>query len=335
MQTNGILDAVDPELLERYADRKKEIDNGSWASPGIVAALAIGSVPIALAALAKDVHGQSTLPTAIKAVVDFALALEIFENEFYKAVLGTSAVAAQNTAFNTVRTAALAVPGAVSTLQQIQKHETAHVATLLAVGATNGGATGGIPLDANSFDFTGNRSPAGGGPFAKATTDLAFLLEVAQGAEDTGVRAYKGQAGILLGYSNNALLEAALRIHSVEARHASRIRRMRRLAAGATTQVRLSGTVRGGGATAAGATDLGPQSAAVTAAFNKIYGAGANATTAPDESNVVQAGINVNTGLGATVSAFGPEAAQEAFDEPLDRADVVAIVQGFFIPTIS
>ena len=97
--------------------------------------------------------------------------------------------------------------------------------------------------------------PAGGGPFAKATTDLAFLLEVAQGAEDTGVRAYKGQAGNLM--SNPAILEGALRIHSVEARHASRIRRMRRAAAGAPTTVRYSGTVRGGDAAAAGATDLG------------------------------------------------------------------------------
>jgi hypothetical protein len=33
-------------------------------------------------------------------------------------------------------------------------------------------------------------------------------------------------------------------------------------------------------------------------------------------------------------ASFGLEAAQEAFDEPLDRGDVVAIVQPFFIPNI-
>jgi hypothetical protein len=324
MDNQPILDAIDPELVDRLVVRKEEIEQGSPVRPGIAAALALGSVPIALAALSRDVYGQSTLPTAIKNVLDFALALEIFENEFYKAVLGTSTSAAQNNAFATVRAAAAAVPGAVNTLQQIQKHEAAHVATLTSAGATNV-----FSLDATKFDFTGARG-AGNGPFAKATTDLAFLLQVAQGAEDTGVRAYKGQAANLM--TQPAILETALRIHSVEARHASRIRRMRRAAAGAPDTVRWSGTVRGGGAPAAGATDLGTQSAMVTVAFNAIYGQGANGTTAPSEANVIQVGVNVSTLAAAN---FGIEAAQEAFDEPLDRGDVVAIVQPFFIPTIS
>ncbi|MEO7455880.1 MAG: ferritin-like domain-containing protein [Gemmatimonadaceae bacterium] len=324
MDNMPIMDAIDPELVERLAARNTDIQRGGGARPGVVAMLALGSVPIALAALSKDAYGQG-VSTTIKNVLDFALALEIFENEFYKAVLGRSNSAAQNAAFAPVRALATAVPGAVNTLDQIQKHEQAHVATLLASGATNV-----FGLTEASFDFTGNRSATGGGPFAKATTDLAFLLEVAQGAEDTGVRAYKGQAANLM--TNSAVLEAALRIHSVEARHASRIRRMRRAAAGAPVSVRYSGTVRGGDATAAGATDLGTNAAAVTAAFNKIYGAGANATTAPSESNTTHAGVNVATLSGA---AFGIDAAQEAFDEPLDRADVVAIVQPFFIPTIS
>jgi hypothetical protein len=200
------------------------------------------------------------------------------------------------------------------------------VATLTATGATNV-----FGLDATRFDFTGARG-AGNGPFAKATTDLAFLLQVAQGAEDTGVRAYKGQAAALM--SQPPILEAALRIHSVEARHAARIRRMRRAAAAAPDTVRWSGTVRGGGVAAAGATDTGTQSAMVTAAFNAIYGQGSNGTNAPSEANVVHAGVNVNT-LNATTSGFGIEAAQEAFDEPLERGDVIAIVQPFFIPTIS
>jgi hypothetical protein len=326
MNDKPILDAIDPELLDRLVARKEEIEQGSPVRPGIAAALAIGSVPIALAALSRDVFAQSALPTPIKNVLDFALALEIFENEFYKAVLGTSSSAAQNNAFATVRAAAAGVPGAVATLQQIQKHEAAHVATLTATGATNV-----FSLDATRFDFTGARG-AGNGPFAKAATDLAFLLQVAQGAEDTGVRAYKGQATALM--SQPPILEAALRIHSVEARHASRIRRMRRAAAGAPETVRWSGTVRNGGAAAAGATDLGTQSAMVTAAFNAIYGQGSNGTNAPSESNVVHAGVNVNT-LNTTTIGFGLEAAQEAFDEPLERADVIAIVQPFFIPTIS
>ena len=47
-------------------------------------------------------------------------------------------------------------------------------------------------------------------------------MVLAQAFEDTGVRAYKGQAGNLI--SNSAYLTAALQIHSVEARHASYIR---------------------------------------------------------------------------------------------------------------
>lgn len=320
-----VLDTIDPELIDRLVDRNEEIANGACVPSGVVAALAIGSVPIALAVLSQNLYAQA-LPAAIKNVLDFALALEIFENEFYKAVLGTSASSAQNTAFAPVRALAAAVPGAVNTLQQIQKHEAAHVATLLATGATNV-----FNLSETSFDFTGNRSATGGGPFGKATTDLAFLLEVAQGAEDTGVRAYKGQAGNLI--SNSTILEAALRIHSVEARHAARIRRMRRAAAGAPVSVRYSGTVRGGERAAAGGTDLGTANpTAVGAAFDKIYGAGSNPTTAPSEANTMQAGIDVATLSGGS---FGIEAAQEAFDEPLDRGDVIAIVQPFFIPNIS
>jgi hypothetical protein len=325
MNNQPILDTIDPELVDRLVARKEEIERGSPARPGVIAALALGSVPIALAALSREAFGQgATLPTAIKNVLDFALALEIFENEFYKAVLGISASAAQNDAFGTVRTAAAAVPGVVSTLHQIQKHEAAHVATLQAVGATNDAFT----LDATKFDFTGGRG-SGSGPFAQAATDLSLLLELAQAVEDTGVRAYKGQAANLM--TQPTILETALRIHSVEARHASRIRRMRRAAvSGTPNTVRYSGTIRGGGSAAAGVSAT--RSTAILAAFNAVYGAGANATAAPSELNVTHAGVDVST---LAAAAFGAEAAQEAFDEPLDRADVVAIVQPFFIPPIS
>lgn len=245
--------------------------------------------------------------------LDFALALEMFENELYKAVLGTSTSAAQNAVFAPARVQLQAVPGGLATLQQIQKHEAAHVATLLAAGAMDL-----FGLSDASFDFTGARG-AGDGPFAAATTDLSALLELVQGVEDTGVRAYKGQLPSLA--LDPGLLETALRIHSVEARHASRIRRMRRLAAApAPVTVRLSGTVRGGGAAAAGGS--GSESAAVAAAFEQIYAG---------ESNTTQAGVEVTT---LAAAQFGLEAAQEAFDEPLARADVVAIVQPFFVPDI-
>jgi hypothetical protein len=329
MDTTPILDTIDPEYVDRLATRRAEIERGSWARPGVVAALAIGSVPIALAALSRDVYAQSALPTAVQSAINFALALEIFENEFYKAVLGTSSSAAQNGAFATVRALLLANPVFAASVQQIQKHEQAHVDILTASGAVNT-----LALTAASFDFTGNGSAAGGGPFAKATTNLGFLLQLAQGAEDTGVRAYKGQAVNLM--ASPTVLETALRIHSVEARHASRIRRIRRSLNTGVSALRYSGTVSGGATSitdvpAAGITDPG-DAAAVTTAFARIYGAGANETTAPNESNTTHAGVDVTKLSGV---AFTVDAVQQAFDEPLDRGDVVAIVQPFFIPTLA
>jgi len=52
-----------------------------------------------------------------------------------------------------------------------------------------------------------------------------FSEAVAQTLEDTGVAAYKGQAPRLTG--GGELLTTALRIHSVEARHAAELRRIR------------------------------------------------------------------------------------------------------------
>jgi hypothetical protein len=300
-----ILATIDPELVDDLVTRREVLKRSST----VAAALALGSVPVALAVLTQEAHAQSTDVTS---VLNFALMLEIFENEFYKAVLGTSSSSAQNTAFATVRSQIPAA--AVTAVQQIQKHEAAHVATLMAAGASNT-----LNLNADSFDFTGNRGNTPAGPFQRATTELAFLLAVAQGAEDTGVRAYKGQVGNLL--TNRPVLESALRIHSVEARHASKIRRLRR-ATGAPAVVKYSGTVSGGGSAAAGVSNISSPPQAVVDAFNLIY-AGEDTTT------------QGNVDITSKVPTGGAAAASEAFDEPLTKAQVIAIVQPFFKPTLS
>ena len=307
-----ILGAVDQDLTEHLITRREAIRKGATTSTMVAAGLALSSVPVALAALAKDANAQTT---DVSSVLMFALALEIFENEFYKAVLGTSSSSAQNNAFATVR--AQIPAAAVTSVQQIQKHEAAHVAFLMsALSLTT------APYNASSFDFTGNRGNGTPGPFQRATTELAFLLAVAQGAEDTGVRAYKGQAGNLIG--NRPVLESALRIHSVEARHASKIRRLRR-ANGAPSVVKYSGTVSGGGSAAAGVSNITSPPQAVVDAFNAIYAG---------EDTATQGTVNI-TGLSNLPSGFNAAAASEAFDEPLTRAQVIAIVQPFFIPTLS
>lgn len=307
--TRPLLDAIDPDLTERLHSRRSAIAHGATVSGGVAAALALGSVPVALAALTREAGAQTT---GVVDVLNFALMLEIFEDEFYKAVLGTSASAAQNAAFASVR--AQVPAGALAALRQIQRHEASHVAFLQAQGATNV-----LNLSATTFDFTGARG-AGNGPFARATTELSFLLLVAQAAEDTGVRAYKGQAANLR--SSPVALEAALRIHSVEARHAAHIRRLRR-AAGATS-IAPSGTISGGGAAAAGAETIANPPAAAVSTLASIYaGQGLSA----------QAGVTLatlpNLPSGISAASFG-----QAFDEPLTRAQVRDIVQPFFVPTI-
>jgi hypothetical protein len=166
---------------------------------------------------------------------------------------------------------------------QIGKHETAHVNALKATIATLNGTAVAKP----TFDFTA------GGAFADVFTNPMTFMAVAQAFEDTGVRAYKGQAGNLI--SNNAVLTAALQIHSVEARHASEVRRLR------GQKGWITGNSRG---------DL---PAATQAVYN-------------GEENVKQGAVNdIKTITSAPVSALS-----EAFDEPLSKDEVLAIA-GLFI----
>jgi hypothetical protein len=325
MSNQPILDSIDPEIVETLVSRRDAIVKSGKIGGGMAAALALGSAPVALGAFARSAYAQTGGPTDVLNALQFALLLENFEAELYSAVLNLSTVPAFNTAFNTVRATFSAVEAA--TFRLIRDHEVAHVQFLRTTITALGGTL--APYNAAAtFDFTGGRG-TGTGPFAPATTDKAFLLLVAQVVEDTGVRAYKGQAGNLM--SNNNVLQAGLQIHAVEARHAAKIRRMRRIAGLAGDVVRLSGTIRGGAAGAAGAQGSPPT--AVVNAANLIYGG------ATPESNTVHTVFNgtanANVDANALGLTFGLEAAQEAFDEALTRAEVVAIVQPFVIPTIS
>jgi hypothetical protein len=324
-----LLDGIDPEITERLVSRRDAIRRGASTSSRLAAGLALGSVPVALAALARDTYAQT--PADILDVLRFAFILENLENEFYRAVLGTSALAAQNNAFATVR--ALIPDAAKQAFQQIQKHEQQHVDFLKAVIPQFGGTP--VTITAADFDFTGGNG-AGNGPFARATTELDFLLLATQAFEDTGVRAYKGQAGrLLINGNNNAdiALESALRIHSVEARHAAKIRRIRRQRNPGDTSLRFSGYVRGGGVAAAGAGNITNPPAEVVAALNLIYG---GATPESNTSHVVFNGttavtIDASTLSGLDVIGAGERtaAATQAFDEPLTKEEVINIVKNF------
>ena len=317
-----LLAAIPADDRDALVSRRDAIARGAKTSALMHMALAAGSVPVALAALSSEVYGQA--PAAqVTSVLQFALLLENLEAEFYKTVTagGTGFSAANNpqaAAFAPVRTAIAALPNAaavLATLTLIRDHEIAHV-TLLRTAL---GANAGPVLTGTAFDFTGGRNPGtSNGPFLPATQNLALALAVTQAFEDTGVRAYKGQAPNLI---RTATLQTALQIHAMEARHASRIRRLRRSLSTATDVLRYSGTIRGGGAAAAGAPAGTP--ANLVPAFEAIYGG------ATSEANLTQGGLSVS-GLGGTSA----NAAGEAFDEPLTRAEVTNIVQPFVVAAI-
>lgn len=225
---------------------------------------ALAALPFALGALAtKKVFAQTN--DIIVDTLNFALTLEYLESEFYTKGLNDNQSL---------------IPGTDRTIfTQISKHEDAHVTALKATIQS----LGGTPVDSPTFDFTA------GGMFADAFSNYQTFLALSQSFEDTGVRAYKGQAGNLI--SNDAVLTAALQIHSVEARHASEVRRLRGQK-GWIVNAESGGT---------------PQA---------IYAG---------EDNTTQGGVNVTS-----ITTVSSQAVTEAFDEPLSKDDVLAIA-GLFI----
>lgn len=270
---NSLAEA-DPEVYERTSQRRTVIKN--WSRN-----IAAGALPFAIGSLFNKAYGKST--DIITDTLNFALTLEYLEAEYYKQALNSAT-------FNFPTTAAR---GAIQT---IYNHEASHVDFL----RTAISAAGATPVDMPTFDFSGGKG-SGNGPFASAFSDYGLFLAVAQTFEDTGVRAYKGQAGNLI--DNNDVLLAALRIHSSEARHASHIRSMRS-AMGADVKPWIT------------LNESGINNSAVQASYN-------------GEELTTQAGVNIVNINGESIDA---DAASESFDEPLGKDQVLAIVDPFIVP---
>ena len=227
---------------------------------------ALTSLPFAMMAIPKIAKAQSS---AVVDTLNFALTLEYLEDEFYKMGLAST---------NLIPAADMAI------FMQIGKHETAHVNFLKT-------ALGNAAVAKPNFDFTA------GGAFADAFTNYQTFLALSQSFEDTGVRAYKGQAGNLK--SDNGTLTAALQIHSVEARHASEVRRLR----GKVMNMAIKGWITGKESNGA------PQ---------VIY---------DGEENTTHAGADLNSI--ASLSGISAAGKTGAFDEPLTKEQVLAIVTPF------
>ncbi|HEY8733179.1 MAG TPA: ferritin-like domain-containing protein [Puia sp.] len=254
MKALRILNSLDNQVTDKEFSRREAFSKGiNLGIKGLFAA-----VPLAM--LLKPTKTYAGTTSAVD-VLNFALTLEYLEAKFYQMGLSAGIVPSSDTAVIT----------------QIGKHETSHVATLKAAISS----AGGTPVAEPSFDFTA------GGSFPDVFTNYATFLTLANAFEDTGVRAYKGQAPNLLGTD---LLTAALDIHSVEARHASEIRRLRG----------QKGWITGNMTT------------------------GVPATIYAGEDNVTQGGVDVTTVTTVTAAYI-----MEAFDEPLTMAQVLAIAKPF------
>lgn len=271
------IEKLDPEVYERTSHRRDVIKN--WGRK-----VALAAVPFALGSLFNKAYGKGT--ATVVEVLNYALTLEYLEAEFYRRALASGT---------------LGIPSQLATqaIAKIAMHEAQHVQFLK--DAITG--AGSVPVSMPTFDFTaGGGSNAG--PFSNVFTNYATFLAVAQAFEDTGVRAYKGAAGDLM--SNNEVLTAALNIHSVEARHAAQIRKMRRdHNAAITIKPWVTGT----------------QSFISSAAVEEIY---------KGEDNTSQGGVNIVTLMNGTLP-ISMDTATESFDEPLTMAKVLEIVDPFIV----
>ena len=292
MNVLNILELIrqeDPEVYERLDTRRVVMRRFARLSGKLAAA----AVPVAFGSMLNKAYGQAP-STALQDILNFALTLEYLEAEFYATALASPGL--------------IPAGAPAAAIQTIAQHEAAHVKFI--AGAIT--AAGGKPIAKPTFDFSyasGSNVP---GALANVFTDYGLFLAVAQVLEDTGVRAYKGQAPNLIG--TGAVLQAALQIHSVEARHAAQIRQMRR-AQGANVKPWITNDESG---------IPNPPSVALNAYAG--------------EAATVQAGIELsNLRLpGALSPNEQPQVTRsaqvsEAFDEPLTKEQVGFMVAPFIV----
>ncbi|GAB3639358.1 hypothetical protein GCM10027422_49490 [Hymenobacter arcticus] len=303
------IEKVDPEVYDRLDSRRSIFKNMS----GLGQKMAAAAIPLAVGAIFNKAYAQTPVGAGVTDVLNFALKLEYLESYFYNARAGvTGQLSAQNAA-------ALAL---------IATDEANHVSFLRTTITALGGTPIAVPATTGVFDYTAK------GTFPTALTNAGVYLAIAQSFEDTGVRAYKGAAPLVM--ANKTVLTAALNIHSVEARHASHIRAMRRAGVNSATPSQGIAVAPYSGPTGApkswvSGTDGG---GAVPGVTDAIYGAGNNTNavtgiTYDSEASTTQATVVLSTNT--TIAGFPASAFSESFDEGLDVGTVAKIANLFSV----
>lgn len=317
------IEKVDPEVYNRFDTRRRAFKYLS----GVGQKLSAAALPGFFAAVFNKAYGQGTgtaLPAPVAEVLNLALQLEFLEFYFYDTGL---------------RTPGLIPASETAAITTIRNDEAGHIRVLR--GALGAQAFSQDNPPAAAFDYTGQ------GTFPTVFSSPAVYFAVAQAFVDTGVRAYKGGAPILM--VNKDILQAGLNIHSVEARHSSHIRTVRRglaaSAVGTTVAGDLANLTLRPKSWISGQDNGGSSPTTSPVNTRPVYGAGAAVVVpaaggipaatipSPAEDNVTQATVNVQTGstapMGLPITAA---AASEAFDEPLDANTVKAIARNFRSP---
>ncbi len=268
------LDALDNATTSRREALRRASKLGGAAALAVTPLYAMARETMA----AKSNLSAAYAPQAHE-VLNYALTLEYLEYFFYKR--GTE-------------TAGLIPPADLPLFESIRDNELAHVNLLRTTieGLTDPPGDPDI-YEEDDFTYVVN----GADVFA----DYQLFLTLSQGLEDTGVRAYKGQAGAI---QETPYLTVALQIHSVEARHAAAVRRVR----GSQGWIPLAQPDAPG--------PIAP-----------VYGPGG---PFPSEANTTQGGVELVAALGG---AYTAEQITEAFDEALDMETVLAIAGPFITGT--
>ena len=250
------------DLLNQFSDASLNAFSSRRAALRQTGRIGLGAA-IAAIPFIRPGRAQAQSSDGDFGILNYALTLEYLERSFYRQANETG----------------LIPTSAAPLFDKIQSDEEKHVDFL--AGAIT--AAGGTPVDYEDSDFT----------FDDFLGDFGSIATLAQGLEDTGVRAYKGQAAAIM---NKAYLTAALQIHSVEARHAAAIRALMASPAGK------------GWIPLAQPDAPGP--------IAPVYAG---------EANTTQGGVQLTTAL----SGYSELEITEAFDEPLTMSEVLAIAGPF------
>lgn len=172
---NKTFDHITDEIVDQVLPRRSALRRLGALGAGI----ALSTLPVlritnsALASTAQPLNAGG-----VTDVLNFALTLEYLEESFYRQGLASGGL----------------IPSSDRPVfDQIQKHEDAHVSILRDTISS----LGGTPVSLSDTDFTGGDG-SGSGAF-DSFNDYTIFMALAQEFEDTGVRAYKGQAPNLMG----------------------------------------------------------------------------------------------------------------------------------------